>query len=95
MPGAARKGDAGLVHCSGYTIAEGSPDVRVNGRPVARKGDQSTTHLLPGSPCPSHTAPIEGSSSTVFANGRGVARVGDGLTGCTAIAEGSGDVIIG
>jgi len=95
MPAAARKGDAGVVHCSGYVIAEGSPDVFVNGKPVARKGDQSTSHLRPGSPCPSHVAPIEGSSSTVFVNGRGLARVGDGLTACTSIAQGSPDVVVG
>ena len=95
MPAAARKGDAGIVHCSGYTIAQGSPDVSVNGRPLARKGDLSTSHLLPGSPCPSHVAPIQGCSSTVFANGIGIARVGDALSGCTAIAEGSPDVFVG
>lgn len=95
MPAAARKGDAGVVHCSGYVIAQGSPDVFVNGIPIARKGDTVTTHLLPGGPCPSHAPPIQGCSSTVFANGICVARVGDAVASCTSIAQGSPDVFVG
>jgi uncharacterized Zn-binding protein involved in type VI secretion len=40
-------------------------------------------------------APISGGSSSVFINGRPAARVGDGLAGCTRVASGSADVIIG
>jgi uncharacterized Zn-binding protein involved in type VI secretion len=95
VPAVARKGDAGVVHCSGYTIATGSPDVFINGRPAARKGDMSTTHLLPGAPCPAHAAPIQSCSGTVFVNGQGLARVGDTLAGCTSIAQGSPNVFAG
>lgn len=95
MPAVARKGDAGVVHCSGYNIATGSNDVFVNGRPAARVGDQSTSHLLPGSPCPSHVSTIAVGSGSVFVNNRPLARVGDGLAACTSIAAGSGDVVAG
>ena len=95
MPAAARQGDAGIPHCSGYTIATGSGDVTINGRGAARVGDISTVHVLPGNPCPPHVAPISRGSSSVTINGRPAARVGDSLAGCTAVATGSSDVIIG
>jgi uncharacterized Zn-binding protein involved in type VI secretion len=95
MPAAARRGDAGVPHCSGYTIASGSADVLINGRGAARRGDVSTPHLRPAKKCPPHVAPISSGSSSVFINGRPAARVGDGLAGCTRVATGSGDVIIG
>ena len=96
MPAAARQGDSGVAHCSGYTIAGGSGDVFVNGRGVARVGDTSTAHLKPGGKtCPTHIAPIAQGSGTVFANGKPIARVGDGLAGCTSIAQGSADVFVG
>ena len=95
MPAAARRGDAGVPHCSGYTIATASADVIINGRGAARKGDVSTPHLRPAKKCPRHVASISGGSSSVFINGRPAARVGDGLAGCTRVATGSGDVIIG
>ena len=34
MPAAARKGDQGVPHCSGYTIANGSGDVFINNAQV-------------------------------------------------------------
>lgn len=95
MPAAARRGDAGVPHCSGYTIATASADVIINGRGAARVGDVSTPHLRPGNPCPGHVAPISRGSSSVFINGRSAARVGDPLSSCTRVATGSGDVIIG
>ena len=95
MPAAARLGDRGIPHCSGYTIANGSDDVNINGRPVARVGDSSTPHLRPGRPCPGHTASISRGSSTVNVNGRAIARIGDPLAGCTSIAQGSPNVFAG
>jgi uncharacterized Zn-binding protein involved in type VI secretion len=95
MPAAARRGDAGVPHCSGYTIATASADVLINGRGAARVGDVSTPHLLPARRCPTHVAPISRGSSSVFINGRPAARVGDPLSSCTRVATGSGDVIIG
>jgi uncharacterized Zn-binding protein involved in type VI secretion len=94
MPAAARKTDPGVVHCSSYTIAQGSPDVFINGLPAARVGDPSTTHLRPGSPCTSHVSTISQGSPDVFVNGIALARVGDPLSGCTTIAAGSPDVFV-
>ena len=95
MPAATRIGDADVPHCSGMVRAEGSGNVFVNGIPWSRQGDLNTSHLLPGSPCPSHAAPIEIGSTTVFVNNKGAGRIGDAITGCTAVAEGSGNVFAG
>lgn len=95
MPAVARQGDSGVVHCSGYTIAQGSPDVRVNGRPVARDGDSSTPHKKPGGKkCVIHSSKIVAGRS-VRVNGRPIACVGDSLSGCTKIASGSSNVRVG
>ena len=91
----ARLGDQGVPHCSGFSIAQGSPTVFVNLKPAARLGDQSTAHLRPGKPCRPHVAPISSGSPTVFVNGKPLARVGDGLAGCTAVATGSSTVFSG
>lgn len=95
MPAAARLGDLGVPHCSPYVIATGSADVSINGRPAARVGDVSTPHLLPGRPCPGHVAPIAVGSSSVVINGRPAAFVGSYLAGCTFVATGSTDVVVG
>lgn len=96
MPAAARKGDAGVPHCSPYVIATASADVLINGRGAARVGDTSSSHLRPaGKRCGGHTAPIITGSSSVFINGRPAARVGDPLAACTRVATGSSNVIIG
>ena len=95
MPAATRIGDADVTHCSGMTRAEGSGDVFVNSIPWSRQGDNNTTHLLPGVPCPAHAAPIAVGSSTVFVNGKGAGRVGDAISGCTSVAAGSSNVFAG
>ncbi len=95
MPAATRVGDADVTHCSGMVRAEGSPNVFVNGVPWSRQGDMNTVHLLPGSPCPPHAAPIAIGSTTVFINGQGAGRVGDAITGCTSVAAGSPNVFCG
>ena len=96
MPAAARRGDAGVPHCSAYVIASASGDVVINGRGAARVGDRSTPHLIPGGRrCGTHTAGIVSGSSSVFINGRPAATVGSRLSNCTAVATGSTDVIIG
>lgn len=95
MPAVARKGDPGVVHCSGFNIASASGDVFVNGKGAARVGDSSTNHKLPGSPCPSHTSTISAGSGSVFVNGKALARVGDPFGGCTKVSGGSGDVFAG
>ncbi len=95
MPAATRVGDADVTHCSGMVRAEGSPNVFVNGIPWSRQGDLNTVHLLPGSPCPPHAAPIAVGSTTVFINGKGAGRVGDAIAGCTSVAAGSSNVFCG
>lgn len=95
MPAVTRVGDADVTHCSGMVRAVGSGNVFVNGIPVSRQGDVNTGHLLPGSPCPSHAAPIAVGSTTVFINGKGCGRVGDAISGCTSVAAGSPNVSAG
>ena len=97
MPCVTYLGAADVAHCSPMTRAGHSPNVYVNGIPVSRQGDRNTTHRLPPNvpPCPSHTAPITTGSTTVFVNGRGCGRMGDGLSGCTNVAEGSDNVFAG
>jgi len=96
MPAAARKGDPGVVHCSGFVIAQGSPDVRINNQPAACVGNSTTAHLIPARRrCGAHTSTIARGSSTVFINGKPAARVNDPLSGCTRVARGSPDVVIG
>ena len=95
MPAVTRIGDPDVNHCSVPSRAQGSPDVYANGIAISRQGDNNTTHKLPGSPCPSHAAPIATGSSTVFVNGQGCGRVGDSISGCTSVAGGSPDVFAG
>ena len=95
MPAVTRVGDADAAHCSGMVRAQGSGNVFVNGIALSRQGDSNTTHLLPGSPCPAHSAPIASGSSTVKVNGKGAGRIGDALSGCTSVAAGSSNVFAG
>jgi uncharacterized Zn-binding protein involved in type VI secretion len=95
MPAVTRFGDADVDHCSGMTREGKSSDVFANGIGVSRQGDNNTTHDLPGSPCPSHAAPITTGSTTVFVNGKGIGRVGDAITGCTSVSAGSPNVFAG
>jgi len=95
MPAVTRIGDADVVHCSGMVRAQGSGNVFCNGIPVSRQGDNNTTHLLPGVPCPAHAAPIAVGSTTVFVNKKGTGRVGDAISGCTSVAAGSSNVFAG
>jgi len=95
MPAVTRIGDNDVSHCSTPQRAVGSDNVFVNGIAVSRQGDNNTGHLLPGIPCPSHSAPIEVGSTTVFINGKGCGRIGDAIAGCTSVAQGSPNVFAG
>ena len=92
-----RIGDADNTHCTGMSRAGGSTNVFVNGRGVSRRGDNNTFHLLPPNkpPCPGHSAGIAVGSTKVFANGKGVGRITDSISGCTSVAQGSGNVFAG
>lgn len=95
MPAVTRIGDADVKHCSGMVRAVGSPNVFANKIPISRQGDVNTGHKKPGVPCPGHSAPIASGSGTVFINGMGCGRVGDGISGCTSVAAGSPNVFAG
>ena len=95
MPAVTRIGDADVSHCSGMTRAVGSPNVFANSIPVSRQSDVNTSHLLPGVPCPSHSAPIAVGSTTVFTNYLGTGSIGDAISGCTSVAAGSPNVFAG
>ena len=95
MPAVTRVTDPDVAHCSTPFRAQGSPNVYVNNLKLSREGDNNTTHLLPGSPCPSHAAAISQGSSTVKINSKGAGRVGDAVVGCTNVAGGSPNVFSG
>ena len=99
MAAVCRIGDADAPHCSGMVRAAGSSNVFVNGIGISRQGDNNTTHKLPPfpppRPCPTHAAGISSGSGTVKVNGKGCGRVGDGISGCTSVASGSGNVFAG
>ena len=91
--------DKDIVHCSLPMREMCSPDVNANGRGISRETDVNTIHQYftgnPFVPCLPHAAPITKGSTTVRANGLGVGRIGDSITACTAVAEGSPDVFAG
>ena len=87
--------DADVTHCSTPRRDACSGNVFVNGIGISRQGDVNTSHLLPGAPCPPHTAPIAVGSTTVFVNNKGCGRIGDAISGCTSVATGSSNVFAG
>ena len=95
MPAVTREGDSDVPHCSGMVRSAHSPDVWANNIQISRQSDVNTPHKLPGSPCPSHAAPIAIGSTTVFINLKGCGRIGDSISGCTSVAAGSPNVFAG
>jgi len=88
--------DIDVIHCAVPRRQERSDDVKVNGIGVSRKDDNNDSHEEPkGVPCPTHQAPIASGSPRVFANGKGIGRIGDSVSGCTSVASGSGDTFDG
>ena len=87
-------GDLGSDH-EGFPptpVLAGSPDVLVDGKPVARLGDPLAIHSKPLHP--PHPRAIAGGSSTVMINGQPAAITGSAIT-CGGVTIGSGSVIIG
>ena len=72
-----------------------SANVIVNGTGISRQDDKNTIHKKPGVPCPRHAKGIATGSNTVKINGLGCGRIGDSITGCTSVAEGSDNVFAG
>ena len=95
MPAQTRVGDNDTGHdaCPPRPLAEGSPDVFVNGIAAGRVGDTYATHSCDVHP--SHTGVIASGSGTVFINGRAAGRVGDAVSCGGSVAVGSPDVIVG
>lgn len=79
--------------CTG-PVVQASPNVFINGLPVARKGDPGVHSGC----CGANTFVCKGCSSTVKVNGKGVARLGDATTHCGGsgkLTKGSPNVFVG
>ena len=102
MPGVARENDtASTGHgCdTTTTVVRPSTNVFCNTRGVERKTDPTAAHTIPNSAsppvCVSHAgAVINAGSSTVFVNGKAIARIGDSCD-AGAITGGSSNVFAG
>tara|TARA_B100000809_G_C15009168_1_gene484295 strand:+ start:85 stop:393 length:309 start_codon:yes stop_codon:yes gene_type:complete len=101
MPAVARGNSVDSVTtnhgCTGSTTTSGlSDDVIINGTGVHRQTDATVPHPYPPNPpCAPHAPVIATGSTSVFANGLGVARVGDNYTSSDEVATGSVDVFAG
>ncbi len=87
-------GDLGTDH-AGFPptpVIAGSPDVLIDGKPVARFGDPLAPHTKPKHP--THPRTIAAGSSTVLINGIPAAVTG-GAISCGGVTIGSGSVVIG
>lgn len=100
MPLAARQGDTvSTGHGCDSTTTLAAPSqstVFVAGKLWCRLGDLTVSHDVPsGLVCVAHTAPITGSSDTVFVAGIKCARVTDGADAGTISASTQGTVFAG
>lgn len=87
-------GDLGSDH-EGFPptpVIAGSPDVLIDGKPVARVGDPLAPHSKPKHS--SHPRAIAAGSGTVLINGIPAAVTGGAIT-CGGVTIGSGSVVIG
>ncbi len=87
-------GDLGTDH-SGFPptpVIAGSPNVLIDGKPVARVGDPLAPHSKPKHP--PHPRAIAAGSATVLINGIPAAVTG-GVISCGGVTIGSGSVVIG
>lgn len=98
MPAVARLSDSFKTGhgCTPVSKLTGpSTNVFANGIGVERQGDPSVSHTFDNkSGCVPHTVNIRGGSSTVFVNGKPIARVGDAIDQ-GSISSGSPDVFAG
>lgn len=95
MPAAARKSDT----CTGHAdypsrpSVQGSPDVFLEGLAALRQGDAWAVHCNPEPLC--HGGAQADGSSTVFVNGRPLARIGDSVSCGSSVATGASTVFAG
>ena len=98
MPGVTRDGDATTTGhgCDATTTVTGpSTDVFCNSLGVERKTDPTASHdITSGLECVAHTSSISTGSSTVFVNGKSIARITD-TCDAGAITGGSTNVFAG
>jgi len=96
MPAVSRLGDLSTADPCGAPPRpsnSASPNVFANSIPVHRQGDSWEPHACPSaSP---HGATTVSGSSTVFANGKQLSRIGDPISCGSTIAQGSSDVFSG
>jgi len=95
MPAVTYFGAKDVFHCSLPERNQASSNVFVNGIGVSREGDVNTLHKKPPRPCKKHAKGITTGSLTVKINGKGCGRVGDSITACTSVAQGSRSVFAG
>ncbi|MBR0257583.1 MAG: PAAR domain-containing protein [Synergistaceae bacterium] len=99
MPAITRSGDK----CTGHSCfpsrrcSTGSPNVFVNNIPVHRQRDLWPVHCCTHSDCPHgcHAGSLAKGSSSVYVNGRQLARKGDKINCGSFTAEGSPNVFAG
>lgn len=94
MPGVSYLGAMGSGHGCFPPRAnvEASPNVYVNSIPVHRESDAWGTHCC-GSSC--HDSVLASGSSTVYANGLQLSRIGDPVACGSVVAECSDNVFAG
>lgn len=95
MPAQTRLGDKDTGHdaCPPRALAQGSPNVIINGLLAGRVGDQYNSHGCLEHP--PHTGVISSGSSSVFINGIPAGRIGDSVSCGGNVAEGSPNVFVG
>jgi len=95
MPAVSRIYDS----CTGHgcfpprSNGEGSGNVFVNSKATHREDDSWLVHCCPDNGC--HSSKTSSGSSTVYVNGKQIARIGDPVACGSIIAQGSGNVFSG
>jgi len=96
MPAVTRLGDTGTGHGCWPSRPNdaASPDVFVNGIAAHRQGDHWAAHTCPSIP-ETHASNLASGSSSVFANGKRLGRIGDPVACGSSVATGSANVFAG
>lgn len=96
MPAVSRLGDTCTGHgCWPPRPSTGaSPNVFINAIAAHRQGDAWAAHTCPTIP-ETHASVLAAGSTTVFANGKQLARIGDPVACGSSIAQGSANVFAG
>lgn len=96
MPAVSRLGD----NCTGHGCwpprpsTGASPNVFINAIAAHRQGDAWAAHTCPTIP-ETHASVLAAGSTTVFANGKQLARIGDPVACGSSVAQGSANVFAG